>query len=78
MCAPPYVSVQYMYPGVLRVQKRALNSLELALTGGCEATCGCWELNSGPLQEHQVPLTAEPSLLPQTSLLLETHVITLE
>jgi hypothetical protein len=29
---------------------------------GCEPPCGCWELNSGPLEEQPVPLTAEPSL----------------
>jgi hypothetical protein len=26
--------------------------------------CGCWELNSGTLEEQAVLLTAEPSLLP--------------
>lgn len=29
---------------------------------GCELPQGCWELNSGPLQEQQVSLTAEPCL----------------
>ena len=29
---------------------------------GCEPTCGSWELNSGPLVEQTVLLTAEPSL----------------
>ena len=24
--------------------------------------CGCWELNSGPLEEQSVLLTTEPSL----------------
>jgi hypothetical protein len=42
-------------------QKRAsdLNS------DGCEPLCGCWELNSGPLEEQPVLLTAEPSPQPQ-------------
>jgi hypothetical protein len=31
---------------------------------GCESLCGCWDLNSGPLEEHSLLLTAEPSLLP--------------
>jgi hypothetical protein len=31
-------------------------------TDGCEPSCGCWELNSGPLEEQSVLLTAEPSL----------------
>jgi hypothetical protein len=34
------------------------------ITDGCEPPCGCWELNSGPLEEQSVLLTAEPS--PQT------------
>jgi hypothetical protein len=28
----------------------------------CEPPCGCWELNSGPLEEQSALLTAEPSL----------------
>jgi hypothetical protein len=39
-------------------KKRALDPI----TDGCEPPCGCWELNSGPLEEHSVLLTAEPSL----------------
>jgi hypothetical protein len=35
------------------------------ITDGCEPPCGCWELNSVPLEEHSVLLTAEPSLQPQ-------------
>ncbi|KAM7329170.1 hypothetical protein ACRRTK_010783 [Alexandromys fortis] len=31
---------------------------------GCEPPCGCWELNSGPLEEQPVLLTSEPSLQP--------------
>ena len=31
---------------------------------GCEPQCSCWELNSGPLEEHSVLLTPEPSLRP--------------
>ena len=41
-------------------QKRASDPI----TDGCEPTCACWELNSGPLEEHSVLLTAEPSLQP--------------
>jgi len=29
-----------------------------------EPPCGCWELNSGPLEEQSVLLTTEPSLQP--------------
>jgi hypothetical protein len=31
---------------------------------GCEPSCGCRELNSGPSEEQSVLLTAEPSLQP--------------
>ena len=32
------------------------------ITDGCEPPCGCWELNSGSLEEQSVLLTPEPSL----------------
>jgi hypothetical protein len=32
------------------------------ITDGCELPCGCWGLNSGPLEEQTVLLTAESSL----------------
>ena len=41
-------------------QKRALDPF----ANGCEPPCGCWSLNSGPLEERSVLLTAEPSLQP--------------
>jgi len=34
------------------------------MTHGCEPPCGYWELNSGPLEEQPVLLTAEPPLQP--------------
>jgi hypothetical protein len=34
------------------------------ITDGCEPPCGCWELNSGSLEEQSVLSTAEPSLQP--------------
>jgi hypothetical protein len=33
--------------------------------------CGCWELNSGPLEEKSVLLTTKPSLQPETVLLVD-------
>jgi len=36
-----------------------------SITDGCEPPCGCWELNSGPLEEQSVLLTTEPSLQPE-------------
>jgi hypothetical protein len=44
-------------------QKRASD----LITDGCEPPYGCWELNSGPLEEQSVLLTAEPSLHPEYS-----------
>jgi hypothetical protein len=38
------------------------------MTDGCETPCGCWELNSGPLEEQSVLLTAESSSQPCTFL----------
>ena len=35
-----------------------------SITDDCEPPCGCWELNSGPLEEQPVFLTTEPSLQP--------------
>jgi hypothetical protein len=32
---------------------------------GREPPCGCWDLNSGPLEEQLALLTAEPSHQPQ-------------
>lgn len=37
---------------------------EIGVMDGCESPCGCWELNPGPLQDHQVLSTTEPSLWP--------------
>ena len=39
-------------------QKRASDPI----IDGCEPPLGCWGLNSGPLEEQAVLLTAEPSL----------------
>jgi hypothetical protein len=29
---------------------------------GCEPPCGCWDLNSGPLEEQSVLLPTEPAI----------------
>jgi len=46
-------------------QKRAPDPF----TDGCGPPCGCWELNSGPLEEQPVLLTTEPSLSPKKTVL---------
>jgi hypothetical protein len=48
-------------------QKRASDPI----TDGCEPPCGCWDLNSGPLEEQSVLLTTGTTLQPyQTYLYL--------
>jgi hypothetical protein len=49
--------------GLQTHQKRAWDPI----IDGCEPPCGCWELNSGPLEEQSVLLTTEPSLQPCSS-----------
>ena len=41
----------------------------------CEPSCGCWELNSGPLVEQSVLLTSEPSLQPLIYYILPIYVV---
>ena len=41
-------------------QKRAPH----LITDDCEPPCGCWELNSGHLEEQAMLLTIEPFLQP--------------
>jgi hypothetical protein len=56
-----FISCMWVYYRCLQThQKRASDPI----TDGCEPPCGCWELNSGPLEEQSVLLTAEPSLQP--------------
>ncbi|KAM7336837.1 hypothetical protein ACRRTK_002956 [Alexandromys fortis] len=45
---------------MLTHQKRAPDDI----TDGCDSLCGCWELNSQPVEEQSVLLTTEPSLQP--------------
>ena len=59
-----YLFINYVHnillPCISAHQKRAPD----LFTDGCEPPCGCWELNSGPLEEQSVRLTSEPSLQP--------------
>jgi hypothetical protein len=48
---------------VFKHQKRASD----LITDGCEPLYGCWDLNSGHLEEQSVLLTPEPSLQPHIS-----------
>jgi hypothetical protein len=54
-----FISYMWIHCHCLQThQKRALDPI----ADGCEPPCGCWELNSGPLEEQSVLLTAEWSL----------------
>jgi hypothetical protein len=46
--------------------------------GGCEPPCGGWELNSRPLEEQPVLLTAEPSLQPTLFKILKAQSPSME
>jgi hypothetical protein len=52
-------------------QKRASDPI----TDGCEPPYDTWELNSGPLEEQPVFLTADPSLQPQTFFFLKNRLL---
>jgi hypothetical protein len=43
--------------------KVRISSLRNGMTDDCEAPCGCWELNPGPLEEQPVFLTQAILLL---------------
>jgi hypothetical protein len=58
VCVSLCVSVSVYGPLVCLVPEDA-GFHEAGVIGSCELQCGCWELNSGPLQEQQVPLTTE-------------------
>lgn len=42
--------------------EKGIKSLEMKVADGYELFDMCWELNSGPLEQKQVRLTAGPSL----------------
>ena len=59
-----FLFIYYVY-NILQARGRHL------ITDGCEPPCGCWELNSGPLEEQAMLLTTEPSLQPLFLIFLE-------
>ena len=42
---------------------------------GCESSCDCWELNTGPLEEQSVLLSTEPSLQPWVPAFMFVHSV---
>lgn len=51
-----------MYTKYMRLSHTRREFLIRSITDCCKLSCGCWTLNLGPLQEHKIPLCAEPSL----------------
>jgi hypothetical protein len=65
----------FVYMDVLSVctfahQKRVSGFMELQLLDSCEPLCGCWDLNSGLLEEQPVLFISEPSLQPEFYILV--------
>ena len=51
----------YIYSSCLQTHQKRASDL---ITDDCEPPCGCWDLNSGPLEGQSVLLTIELSLQP--------------
>ena len=51
-------------PGAQGSPEKDIKQLGIRIVDGCEPSCGCWKLNTGPLGEQLVLLTSEPSLQP--------------
>jgi len=65
MCVLPNIFqrfIYFMYVSSLSLSQTHQKRASDLITDGCEPPRGCWELNSGPLEEQSVLLTAEPSL----------------
>ena len=62
---PRFIYLFYVYEYTVADFRHSRRGLLDPITDGCELPCGCWELNTGPLEEQLVLLTSEPSLQPQ-------------
>jgi hypothetical protein len=58
------MKIRKLGAGVMAQWLRALKGASDLITDGCEPPCGCWELNSGPLEGQPLLLTSEPALQP--------------
>ena len=47
---------------VYMCEREGVRSPGTGVIDSCDLLCGCWELNSGPLEELPMLLTTEPSL----------------
>ena len=65
--------IYFMYVSTLLLSSDTADPI----TDGCEPPRGCWELNSGPLEEQLVLLTAEPSIPPPYGVSLNKKTMTI-
>lgn len=59
---PVCMYVCHMYGWGPRRSEEGIRSPRTGLMNGCELSCGCCELNMGPLEEQQVLLAIDPAL----------------
>ena len=65
MCASVSIAYAYVYFVCVWYVQRSEETVQLpgvAVTGSCEPLCGCWEFNTGPLEEQHILLDTEPFL----------------
>jgi hypothetical protein len=63
--------IYFMYVSTFSLSS---NTPEEGITYGCEPPCDCWELKSGPLEEHAVLLIPDPSLQPPPKVFLQQKI----
>lgn len=65
---PVCISVHHMHALCPWRSEDGIESSGTGLTDGCDPPCGCWELNTDPLEEKPVLLTPELLLQPPHAL----------
>ena len=59
-----FKKIYFIYVSIQSLSSNTPEDTSNPITDSFELTCGCWELNSGSLEEQSVLLTAEPSFQP--------------
>lgn len=72
---PAFMSVYHVCNLFPRRSEKGISGSGTRVVDACEPLCGCWEPNIGPLQEWQMLLTAETSLLSLFVVLTHTFLI---
>jgi hypothetical protein len=63
----PFLDLFILCEYTIAVFRHSRRGHRTPITDGCDPPCGCWEMNSGPLEVQSVLLTAEPSISPAPS-----------